>query len=277
MNNFYDYFIHSIKNPNLSNVITKYFSLKNRFKHFVFVEGFDDKTFYSVVLKKKIPAKFPADICYIISGGKANVLGIYEYLFENVSNKKLLNNHYFIVDKDYDTNIDFTKKYKRVSLTLHYSFENYFFEYENLICILKELKVSEKQITLFLNLLKEYLDNIIDYETLLCLNVGHNVFTGVYHNNLNEISLSIVDDKIIIDNEFSKRIKEQIKSLGVDYHNKFLFLKKQLINDYLNIRGHDFELFFDKMMENYLIDFKLKNIIKNTELLSKIKVNILLK
>lgn len=272
MANFFNSFQERIINPNIVDVILNYSSNRNHFKKHCFIEGIDDKKFYSSFLYKILNVD-EKEVCFINCGCKHNVKNSLEYF---VNNKNRINNCYFIVDRDYDTISNDSIMKSKLTITKYYSIENYYFVPENMMQILQMSKLQHIEIDLFKKKFKEYIDLIIDFETIMLMNSKYNINANLEFVELKE-NLYINNFAPVLMKNFSQKICEIIKTFNVQKTNIFNDEKETLRNNFLYIRGHDLELFFDLFMESLFVDIKLKDIIKNKEMNKIIKIEIDLK
>ena len=273
-NSFGDYFKNLILSPRLEEVYQKYLVMKNAHKYVVFVEGYLDKSFYQGLLFNKLQCNFRGDIYSLVCNGKQGVIDISNYLFEkqylNSKSKKIIN----IVDRDFNALNGFECKIKeKISLTKYYSIESYAFVNGNIEHILEYLKLSDKNKEHFINNLRKYLYDILDYEALLLCSV-RDKFINISTDILDNTKLSIINEQIEINNGFKTAIDRKIAALSNNNLKRIKIAKEMLTNNYLFYRGHDLEKYFDYMMTFYGLDITLSELLINEELTKKFKVEI---
>lgn len=268
--NSFDTFTNKIlnkkMNKSLGSVVVEYLAQASFSKDFIFVEGISDIDFYSAKLSDNYVKPIFIGCC-----GKQNVISSLNYLMD----QDLLEskNHIHIIDHDYNVvDKEQTKYCNYVFMTKFYSIENYLFIEDNLKIILKEYEISEEDINIIIKKLESFVSEIIDYETLKSLNTNHNI------NSVKIFPLnSALDLKngYIIKKEYKNEINSKISGFNVFESSTFLERKKELINNYLLMNGHDLALFFNNHIAVfYNPNMTINNILSNKTLIKKLNVEL---
>lgn len=269
---FYDGFISKINDKKVGCVVLEYFTKHSHFDGFVFVEGPSDILFYSRIANIKLN---DGKVNYISCCGKTNLIKSLNYFGHN--NLLGKNNHY-IVDKDYTGIMMYKPDFPdKITMTKYYSFENYVFEEGNFFKFLKECSCNEDEIKIINNLLKKYIEEIIDFETIISMNANNEICVKLSSKEIDENIHFINEDKIIIEEKFINRINDIILSLSKRKKKLFKKRKEELLSNYLNIRGHDLEFFIDNVLILFDKDQKLIEFLSKEEFLSKLEIDIDLK
>ena len=279
MNKFYDDFIANIlenKFKSLGITTNEFFSSVNSYKDFLFVEGDDDIPFYSAVLRNQIQKE---DTYFISCGGKPNVIKMFKYLEKN--NYAMSKRKYFLVDKDF-TGLDNCEEIikNKFNVTKYYSIENYFFEEQNLMKVLKECKIYKLESKFILEKLKKYTEEILEYEAMVATKIENNYIKDKILDDNKKLSDYIyinANKELVLSSSIKLRIGEIKKQFNKKKKQTFNKWKKELEANYLYMKGHDLQLFFDKIMVIYKKEEELKNFILNEEFVSTLYIDYLLK
>ena len=246
-------------------------------KHFVktaFVEGQTDVNFYSNFLHKRAGLK-ETELGYISCGGKSKVVAILNKLYdEELSYKK----QYYIVDKDYNalTCVPEVNDPDKISMTFYYSFENYLFQTINISYIFEEYGLSEL-IREFVNNLNEYLDYITEMEALIYCQMNH-LIHNVYSTDKFSSNCFVFEDRHVKPtDEFVREIANCVGTLDEKEYKEFIKAKEKISKKPLNIRGHEFELFFNCFCAQHGMELTFEDLLKNKKLINKMDINIVLK
>lgn len=230
-----------------------------RIKHFVFVEGKDDKLFYSSTALEEL--KDPAAYFYSVRSdyreeeekivGKSSVLYCYKYIKNNRTLCSGIGKCVFIVDKDYDpllqyTPYAFSEEEKRyIRRTEGYSFENFFILQENLQLLFKAVNLSSEDVYEFEAALKKTWKSLWSYyaaKAAITLNY-HNSNIPNYSSRYKSKDIFVFKGSIGVDLE--KKRQETQKMIdhintNPELQEVYKGLKKALKNSpYQYMRGHD--------------------------------------
>ncbi len=247
-----------------------------RLKHFVFVEGRDDKLFYSCTEDEELTNA--AAYFYSLRSdrhegddiivGKSSVL----YCYKHIKNNRALSNGIekcvFIVDKDYDpllqfTSYDLTEEDKHyIRRTEGYSFENYFIMQENLQLLFRSMNLAEEAINEFEVALKKLWKSLWSYyaaKAAITLNY-YNKSVPKYSSQYKSKDIFIFDGNEAVDLEKKRkethRMLEHINT-NPELQATYKELKKSLkASPYLYMRGHDvydYLLYYLKMKQGIMI------------------------
>ena len=268
-----------------------------RIKHFVFVEGRDDKLFYSCTKDEELvnaAAYFYSVRSDYREGdekivGKSSVL----YCFKHIKNNKTLCNGIgkcvFIVDKDYDpllqyTPYNFTEEEKHyIRRTEGYSFENFYILQENLQFLFKALNLSEEDVNEFVAALEKMWKSLWSYyaaKAAITLNYYNNGIPK-YSSKHKSKDIFVFSRDIGID--FEKKRQETQKMLdhintNSELQDAYKALKKILKNDpYQYMRGHDvydYLLYYLQVKHGFTIS-SLQEISDYSHAVSKMTVNMI--
>lgn len=272
---FYGEFVNQItdkdKKP-IGSVAFEFFSKYSHFNNFIFVEGLTDSEFYSIVLRDKLINRKST---FIACNGKSNVLKTHNYFEKN--NRTILKEKHYIVDKDYTGLI--LQKYlvdsTKISVTKYYSLENYFFESSNFDKVLDECGFSDLQKKAIMEKLNKFIKEIIDYETIVSMNTNNEIEEHIIGiSNLEDYVIVDKDNQIILQDYLKNKVNKIISSFNKKKKEKFKIRKNYLISNYLDIRGHDLEMFFDKILIIYDKSRKFNEFLSQKDLITQIKVDI---
>lgn len=270
---FYDGYVSQVKNKIIGGVALEYFTKYSHFNSFVFVEGLTDVIFYNLIVKEKIGN----NVSFIKCGGKENVIYFSNFLIRNnIEQRK--DNHY-IVDKDY-TSLNKLKSLcaEKVSVTKHYGVENYAFEDENLDLILRNLNLLNEDVINVKESLKKFVKLIVDFETIISLSTNNEMHDiKLKAKELDENIIFVDENTIFLKKEMQQRITSIISSFTKKQKKLFNRRREELFNNYLDLRGHDLELFFNKILTFYNKEEKLSVLLSNTEIISRLKIDFELK
>ena len=275
MEDFFSEFSENVMNNNSGRIIADFIAEYDKYDSFAFIEGLTDKGFYSIVLPLKIN-KAASSISFIICGGKKNVISSMNYLMNN--NLFIKKNHYHIVDKDYN-GIKNIKCYypEKLTITRYYSFENYAFEDCNYDVLLSSVNLPKNDYSMLKNNLNDYIDQIMNYETLSSLNT--NYLINVQLDSKHFSSRLKVDENNIfkLDKDYLFYINYLIDRLDDKEKALFKSRKNKLLKDRLSIRGHDLEMYFNTLMEYYQKDITLNDLLSDENVVKKLKIQLNLK
>ena len=157
--NFKEFFTAACKTEEPIGVIMRFNIRRSEYpnSHYIFVEGPSDKKFYSSTKVSKLQTDlyfysvrddFEDNNIKIV--GKDAVLRCYSFLKERDDLESCFKRCIFIIDRDYDPEINTAEvrlsqeDKKRLCMTYGHSFENYFFEKENLRELFYYYDMSEK-------------------------------------------------------------------------------------------------------------------------------------
>lgn len=249
MNNaFYDFFYSKSVDKNLTSVIYDFSSKRSSFKDIVFVEGLVDKNLYSKIVYKKLNARFKGDIGFIICGNKKNVIDMQNYLINNKCYKK--NNYFHIVDRDYDGISKVSSLCKeKLTTTKFYSLESYILDKENCVKLLEYLNFTEESIVEYFKLFNKFCELILDFESLIAFQTINEFGFGISKNYLSKDVIKIENDDVFILTDIDNKFKNIYDKFDVKNKKMFLLLKEKLGRNYLFLRGHALEEFFNKYLE----------------------------
>ena len=264
-----------------------------RIKHFVFVEGRDDKLFYSCTEEEEL-ANAAAYFYSVRSDyregdekivGKSSVL----YCFKHIKNNKTLCNGIgkcvFIVDKDYDpllqyTPYHFTEEERHyIRRTEGYSFENFYILQENLQLLFRSMHLTDEAVNEFQTELKKMWKSLWTYyaaKAAITLNYYNKSVPG-YSSKYKPKDIFIFDGDVAVDLE-KKRLETQRMidhiNTNSELQEAYKGFKKQLKESpYQYMRGHDvydYLLYYLRMNHGVLLrslqdmDDYSKNVAKMT-------------
>lgn len=272
MSGFLNTFCERIMNPNIVDVILNYNSRQKKFIKHIFIEGNDDIKFYSSFIHKKINVD-KEQIGYLNCGGKKNVINSLEYF---INNKYRINNCYFIVDKDYDSQYNNPNINSKLSTTKYYSIENYCFTPKNLSKIFDAFKFQDVEKELYQESFDKYINNIIDFEAIMFIKQNYGLKIGLEFEEL-EQNFYISNFIPCFNEIFTNKIKKIISEFDEKEFKLFYRKNEDLKKNFLLIRGHDLELFFDLIMMDFSINTTLNNILTNKEINKDFEIEIILK
>ena len=277
MNSFFENFSSYIKYPMTPKVFTEYVTKKNKFKKFIFVEGFSDKNFYSMFLYKHLN-EFNGHIGYFICNGKKGVIEICNYFKEKDDLSKEDRNKFFIVDRDYDGLNNYKCLLKeKITTTKYYSLESYAFIPNNLNIIFSFLNYDNAKRELFTKIFDDFIDQIIEYEAIVSLNAKGKIAYWNVKNLRDNYELSINENEIIMDTKLKSEVENVFQNLSSDDLNLLIKEKETLHNNYLYIKGHDLEYIFDVIMDYLKSNNKLSKLLSNCNIIKNIQIPIVLK
>lgn len=266
-----------------------------RIKHFVFVEGRDDKLFYSCTEDEKLANS--AVYFYSVRSdyregdekivGKSSVL----YCFKHIKNNKTLCNGIdkcvFIVDKDYDPSLQFTSYHLTeedkhyIRRTEGYSFENYFILQENLQLIFGSMYLTDEAVNEFQTALKKMWKSLWSYyaaKAAITLNF-YNKSVPRYSAQYKPKDIFVFDGDVTVDLEKKRketqRMLDHINTIP-ELQETYKDLKKRLKDSpYQYMRGHDvydYLLYYLKVKHGVLI-CSLQDMDDYPRIVSKMTVN----
>lgn len=272
---FYEEFVNQItdkdKKP-IGSIAFEFFSKFSHFNNFIFVEGMPDSEFYSIVLRDKLINK---KLTFIACNGKSNVLKAHNYFEKN--NRTIIKEKHYIVDKDYTglTLQKYLADSKKISVTKYYSLENYFFESYNFDKVLNECGFPDLQKKAIMEKLNKFLEEIIDYETIVSMNTNNEIKEHIIGiSNLEDYVIVDKDNQIVVQDSLKNKVNKIISSFNKKKKVKFKIRKKTLVSNYLDIRGHDLEMFFDKILIIYEKSRKFNELLSQKDLVTKMKIDI---
>ena len=241
-----------------------------RIKHFVFVEGRDDKLFYSCTEDEDLTNA--AAYFYSVRSdyregdekivGKSSVLYCYKHIKNNRTLCNGIEKCVFIVDKDYDPSLQFTS-YNLTEEDKHfirrtegYSFENYFILRENLQLLFRSMHLPDEAVDEFqaaLNKMWKALWSYYAAKGAITLNFYNN--TPQYSSKYKPREIFVFSGNIEVDLE-KKRAETQRMidhiNTSSELQETYKSLKKALkISPYQYMRGHD--------VYDYLLYYLQKN------------------
>lgn len=275
MKDFLNAFLQKKIEPSLVNIIQEYYSCPKHYKRYIFVEGEIDRKFYSKFLYKKISCN-KNEVYFLICKKKESVI-LSENYFIRKDNYKI-ENMFFIVDRDYDLLMPYQNyNVKKVSMTKYYSVENYLFTETNIDKVLNYLCLQQYEKEIFTKNLNEFIIGSASYQALSSLKIKKGFVIPISFNLLTADSFYFNQYDIFFDEHFLRKIEEIEKKLVGKEIALYEEEVSKMKNNYLYMRGHDFELFFDKIMECFKINSSLRSLLEDDELIKKLEIELLLK
>lgn len=217
-----------------------------RNKRFVFVEGKGDKEFYISTANERLNRQAYYLYSYrsdYIDGsekivGKASVLYCHEYMKYSSSLKSTMEKCIFIVDRDHDPDLQYTKypiaseDKNHICRTKGYSFENYFLMEGNIQKVFKHLGLSNEEYKKFWEAFEKFWNTTVNYfaaKAVITINYNNNAIRPKYAMRYKGSDIFVYDTEKNIDVIHEKK-REEFQRMS-EYMEKF----PSLLNAYKNI------------------------------------------
>ena len=233
-----------------------------RNKRFVFVEGKGDKEFYISTANERLNRQAYYLYSYrsdYIDGsekivGKASVLYCHEYMKYSSSLKSTMEKCIFIVDRDHDPDLQYTKypiaseDKNHICRTKGYSFENYFLMEGNIQKVVKHLGLSNEEYKKFWEAFEKFWNTTVNYfaaKAVITINYNNNAIRPKYAMRYKGSDIFVYDTEKNIDVIHEKK-REEFQRMS-EYMEKFpsllnayKIIRKRIRNKpEIYMRGHD--------------------------------------